>query len=435
MKKSLFPFGHLILVAVFIIPTNDAWARKTKKWTNPSIWELLQQKTPVNISSFLTPTCPSGHLDTTFSGDGIVETEFGGYTLASSGGRVVTDSDGKILTGRDGHIMSGGDYGFLVARYNPNGSLDSSFDIDGRTTTSFPGVNYVFLTDLAVQTDGKVLAGGWFFDDGGSGIVLVRYNSDGDLDSSFDDDGRVSHKLSESIGGNVGDVKLHIQADGNLLAATFFGTNHLALTRYNSTGGLDSTFGNEGVVDIIVLTSGYPHDLAFQTDGKMVVGGKSRPHLDDPDSYYLVRYHSDGNLDGTFGNDGAVELPSLAITSRLHLSIQDNGKIVTTEVRGDGNSIVLARYNSDGTPDPTLGGSGTASASFPSGDTLRASAIHSNEKIVVGGGRWLGIEGGRFTLARYNSDGTADSTFGDAGVAVTEIPPPLFSRSILVRNL
>ncbi len=172
---------------------------------------------------------------------------------------------------------------FVLARYSSTGVLDTSFDGDGKVTTDFGGNNYGYA--LAVQADGKLVVAG---ESNSNAIAVARYNDNGSLDTSFDGDG----KVTTSLGGVVLGRALTIQ-DGKLLVAgstNVGGSYDFALTRYNSDGSLDTTFDTDGKVTVDF--NGNP-DVAYavrvQSDGKIVVAG-SGSATDGVTDFALARF-------------------------------------------------------------------------------------------------------------------------------------------------
>ena len=187
-----------------------------------------------------------GTLDTTFGSRGKVRTDFPG--LAAVPSSVVIQPDGKI-------VVAGGAFplftflgNFEVVRYNPNGSLDTSFGNGGIVTTIFPAGSYAF--DVALQPDGKIIAAGTVFVDfiigesSDTDFALARYNPDGTPDATFGNGGQVS---TDFVGLEDDAFSVLIQPDGKIVAvgsandpATFY---DFAAARYLSNGTIDTTFG------------------------------------------------------------------------------------------------------------------------------------------------------------------------------------------------
>jgi len=252
-----------------------------------------------------------GDLDPTFGTDGKVLTDFDHSTDIAYA--VAVQTDGKLVvvgtTYRDNDFSN---EDFAVARYNPDGTLDKTFGVGGKVQTDFPGLAAV-ASSVVVQPDGKiVVAGGAFplFTFLGD-FKVVRYNSNGALDTSFGDSGIVTTTFPE--GSYAFDVAL--QADGKIIAAgTVFvdfnpgesSNTDFALARYNPDGTPDATFGNGGHVstDFFGLEDD-AFSLLIQPDGKIVAVGSAN----DPASFYdfaAVRYLSNGTIDTTFGVAGKV---------------------------------------------------------------------------------------------------------------------------------
>jgi uncharacterized delta-60 repeat protein len=365
-----------------------------------------------------------GDLDITFGNGGKVTTDFSAsYDYANT---VAIQSDGKIVAA--GQISRRGV--FALARYTSDGSLDVAFGTGGKVDTKFNEGFPEWVTSLAIQSDGKILAAGqsydrseWYYG------LLARYNSDGSLDSTFAIGGKViSDFFSEAIA---------VQSDGKIIAAGYdYSAVGFALARYNSDGSLDSTFGRSGIVT--TKFTGYPGAdvaaLAIQSDGRLVVAGNTwgiagttyRPE------FALARYNSDGSLDATFGLAGIVttKFGGYESASAVDLAIQSDGKIVAAGTASsifEGSDFMLARYNSDGSLDTTFGFGGKAATDISDVDATGGLAIQFDGKIVVAG-RARFIRAGTnydydFALVRYNVDGSLDAALGLGGNVITDISP------------
>ncbi|MCP4966187.1 MAG: hypothetical protein GY926_13250, partial [bacterium] len=265
----------------------------------------------------------------TFSvaGDGIGTDPIG--TGDESGSQVVIQSDGKMVVG--GYSWNGTDYDFAVTRYNTDGSLDSSFGTGGTVVTSITsGDDY--LTGLALQADGKILATG--FDHNGSEYeyIVVRYDTDGSLDTSFDGDGIVITDPSASGGGRARAIT--VQDDGQIVVIgdSDGGVNDFTVIRYNANGSLDTGFGGgDGITATDMFSAGnhdYAKSGAMQADGKILLGGH---RLGGGTSYdvVLARYNTDGTLDtGLGGGNGYVMTEVGGSDQSRSTLVQADGKIV-----------------------------------------------------------------------------------------------------------
>jgi len=359
----------------------------------------------------------NGSLDSSFDGDGKVITPMG---LSNDVGRSVTvQADGKILVA--GNSKNGSDYNFALVRYNPDGSLDSTFGSNGKITTS-AGSGYDGGGDksVTVQADGKILVAGTSSND----FALVRYNSDGSLDTSFDGDGKVTTSISSSWDSLDYGFSLAVQADGKILVAGAARPNGFALVRYNSDGSLDTSFDSDGKVTTPVGShSGYSKSVSIQADGKILLAGDSNDGSNNTD-FALVRYNPNGSLDTSFDGDGKV---TTAVGSNYDygesFSVQADGKILVAGRSENGNKVfgfALVRYNSDGSLDTSFDGDGKVTTAGGVGQSV---SVQADGKILVAGtGNAFD-----FALVRYNSNGSLDTTFGDAPItpnpAILNITP------------
>jgi uncharacterized delta-60 repeat protein len=358
-----------------------------------------------------------GDLDLTFNGTGKVTTSIG--TSGATARTVAVQSDGKIVV--VGHTDS--PIVIAVARYNPDGSLDTSFDGDGRLTTPV-GSNTVYGLSVAIQSDGKIVVGATDVSSGK--LTVVRYNSlDGSLDTTFDTDG-----IAQTPNVNANSyltAPLAIQSDGKIIiaGAGFFSQYDFAVARFNSNGSPDTSFDTDGVLNTSFSPNqDYPTGIAVQTDGKIVVGGGSRNDTDGWDQIAVARYNADGTLDTTFDGDGKLTTTvGLRMGSDVtnSVAIQSNGKIVvggTAAMGSTGNDFMVVRYNADGSLDSTFDADGKVTTSFGGGEQANAIVIQPDGKIVAAGVSAVGSND--FAVARYNSDGSLDSSLAP------EINPQIF---------
>jgi uncharacterized delta-60 repeat protein len=247
------------------------------------------------------------------------------YVGSYEPGAVVVQNDGKIVaTGVASFSEADGTRGFVsLERFNSDGSYDQTFGSSGKITNDFsPAADWP--TDLAIQPDGKIVAsvtiGAMTY---GADFGIARYNTDGSLDSSFGGSGIVSLDLSGSYDWAL---RVKILPDGKILALGRAGKD-LAMVRYNHDGSLDGTFGSSGIVisDLLGVDEG-PRSITLQSDGKILVSGTAT--LDTAsygiESSFVARYTPTGEIDRTFGRDGLMRLPSEV--SAMH--IQNDGAII-----------------------------------------------------------------------------------------------------------
>ena len=280
---------------------------------------------------------------------------------------------------------------FALARYNSDGSLDTTFDGDGFVTTA---IDSGFKDKaLAIQSDGKIVAVGVELVGADQNFALIRYNSTGTLDAAFDGDGIVTTDFGPSSG--AADVA--IQADGKIVGAGFVidaGVHKFAVARYNSNGSLDTTFGTGGLVTTAVGSLAEAAAVAIQADGKIVAAGGTDG---EAETFVLIRYNSTGTLDTTFGTGGIVTI-ALGSAFAHDVAIQADGKIVAA-----GGEFALARFNSAGSLDNTFGTGGRVFTAIGSASEAKALAIQPDGKIVAAGVEFVGAFDGNFALARYDA--------------------------------
>jgi uncharacterized delta-60 repeat protein len=352
-----------------------------------------------------------GTLDTGFSGDGVVQTDFAvdSYDEANA---VVVQGDGKILAA--GYSDTAGPLGgFALVRYNANGTLDTSFGGDGKVTTAV--IDYSQAVAVAIQSDGKIVAAGYGGPYPDSDFVLVRYLADGSLDPTFDGDGILITDAGERD--YLGDMQL--QADDSIVIV---GTSddHFLIARYDADGVLDPGFDGDGIATLDLGGEwGLASGVAIQSDGRILVSGWSTA-VDYTSDFALVRYNSDGSLDTGFDGDGVVLTGYSDHEHAYSVVVQADDKIViggdTSSARG--YQIALVRYQSDGSLDTGFGSNGIVTTDFGTGDDVYNSAfalaLQTDGKIVVGG------SDSKFAVLRYNTNGSLDTGFDGDGIA---LPP------------
>jgi uncharacterized delta-60 repeat protein len=342
-----------------------------------------------------------GTLDSTFSGDGKVTTDFSPDTDGANA--VTVDADGKILVG--GRAGPARDPRFGLSRYLPDGSLDISFGGDGKLTTNFSR-HYDSARDVAIDADGNIVAAGTVDWGRNPDFGVARYNPDGSLDSSFSGDGKVTVDVS-GRGDNASGMVM--QPDGAIVVAGEggFGGNttdsRFAVVRLATNGALDTLFSSDGrVMTQFTRRFDVAWDVTLDADGRIVAVGAAGAWANK--SFALARYNLDGSLDTSFGGDGKV----MTDRTRNHddansVAIQQDGRIVVAGRAGyklqrqSNSTFALARYNPDGSLDSSFGGDGNIATNFTKRDDFAwGVAIQSDEKIVAAGGA-----GGSFAAARY----------------------------------
>jgi uncharacterized delta-60 repeat protein len=365
--------------------------------------------------SWRTAQAADGNLDPTFGNGGTVVTDFNSSTDWLS--RIAVQPDGKIVAIGDTHPSHKG----ALARYNPDGTLDATFGNGGKVVTVANVRESA--NGLLILPDGKILISGSIelpssYD---TSFALLRFNSDGSVDSSFGNGGIVTT--------NVGPdddyaYAIALQSDGKIVAAGRRGIHfnpteqrkgHVALARYNPDGSLDATFGNGGKVenDFGQGLESYAIQLMIQPDGKLIIAGEG--------SYYFLvaRYNINGTLDTTFaGNGFRFASFSNSWDGARDALLQPDGKIVLVGwciLNSPYDSFAMARFNSDGSFDQSFGNDGKV-LMVDQGD-LNAVALQNDGKLIALGN--YNSTDSPFVLLRFNANGSLDTTFGDSGTVTT----------------
>ncbi len=409
-------------------------SRRTRRLRRCPRSEILEGRTLLN----------AGALDTTFGGTGMVTTAIGYLAVSEA---VAVQSDSKV-------VVAGYDYQqnkssvpahFTIARYNSNGSLDSTFGSRGVAVIPLSTfTNGVVSGDgayaVAIQPDGKIVAAGYdlvankkpqgtYYSD----FAVVRLNTNGTLDTTFGGGaGYVTTRLTPALQfGSNWAASIALQTDGRIvvggdlggvsLSGTIDGT---AVVRYNANGSLDTTFGTGGIVVNTGIYDFFDVDfvrqiVAIDGSGRIDLGGESTV----TSTMAVARYLANGTLDSTFGTGGVVDLPLPAGASQAtaaSLALQSTGKIVAygpVKYSGAQDVPTLVRLNSDGSLDTSFGASGIYTESRMAGGTSMV-IQPADDKIVAVGQGWVnGKSDGQFWVTRVLADGSAyDSTFGINGL-------------------
>jgi len=246
----------------------------------------------------------TGALDTSFSGNGKTSLDFDSGTDAASA--VVVQSNGKILAG--GSTVQGSTSSFALARFNVDGTPDTTFSGDGRLTTGF-GTNEAGINGLAIGPGGKIVAVGFSGDDIGDqrDFAVARYNSNGSLDQTFSGDGKLTFAFGS--GNDVGVSVLVQPSDHRIVVAgtTYSGSNSkLAVARIGTGGAFDKTFHFDGQATIqFTLGENIGGHAGIASDGKIMVAGFTYTNAGGHD-FAVARLTTGGSYDSTFSGDGRV---------------------------------------------------------------------------------------------------------------------------------
>jgi uncharacterized delta-60 repeat protein len=361
-------------------------------------------------------------LDTTFSHDGLANIHFStGHDVAYS---IAVQSDGRIVVA--GTADNGNDLDFALARYDSAGTLDVSFGNGGTTVNGTPGDDWFGC--VAIQTDGRIVAVGGTNTPPGSDFAVARYNSDGSLDSSFGVAGQVITDVADHDQG----IAVVIQTDGRIVLAgsSASASNRMfVLVRYNADGSIDSSFGTSGITMTDIGSDEWCYDLAIQTDGKLIAVGQTS--VVDGD-FVIARYLPNGRADSSFGGTGVIATDFANSNDYGYgVVVQPDGRIVVAGCSdvwaGPPNynyDFALVRYNTDGSIDSSFGGVGWITTDISVNVTFAYEvALQADGRIVVAGYAHNPVPPPNeqdFCLVRYNPDGTLDSTFTLDGIVMTD---------------
>lgn len=354
----------------------------------------------------------TGTLDPTFGSDGVVTTAVHpNYNMAET---TVVQGDGKILVA--GSAGTPSTYQMAVARYNEDGDLDTSFGDQGKLR--FPvGAVKSFVMDMAKQPDGKILLGGRTWDNVTGDFAVVRLNEDGSFDDTFGANGIFRLATAEIEASEA----IALLEDGTILMVGYRDDN-LAVAKITADGIMDTTFGVNGwvILPFDDLAS-YGDDLAIQDDGKIVIAGFV---LNGENRFQVAaaRLNADGSVYTTFGTDGKVLFnvgdwndfgEGIAIQSDGKILIGDHKWIANLDQRHD---LFVARLNTDGSLDTSYGTSGVVTARLVDGANYASELVlqADGKPILMGYTIFQGLID--MAMVRFDTDGNLDSTFNGNGM-------------------
>lgn len=373
-----------------------------------------------------------------YTAAGVLDSSFGSagkalFTLPDrdgTGTAMALQSDGKVLLGGTASSASLSDLALL--RLSSAGALDTTFNTTGRVITDLaqlPPISTARAVEL--QSDGRILVAGGSLEGDGFKMIVQRYLSTGVADTSFGIQGRVILPI-----GNEGDLAycLTVQSNGRILIGGYTtqgGITQFAIARLLADGSLDTSFGTTGIVTTAIGTfEAEMYALALQTDGKIVAVGYAWNALVTPNrDFAIVRYLANGELDTSFGTGGTGYLIQATTTTASEdfatgVVIQGDGKIIVGGTRypaTGASSFALMRFTAAGVLDSTFGTGGRLTTTNAS-NSLQAQTLllQADGKPVLAG--LITVAGDReFACARYSSAGVLDASFGNAGLAITSL--------------
>lgn len=367
----------------------------------------------------------SGTLVPSFGENGIKLIDFGQIGSSNDYGEIVkTDGDGKILIA--GSSSNGDNYDFSIIRLNIDGSIDSTFDGDGKLLIPV-GNGDDRAYGLAFGSNGKIMLIGR----SELNFSVVQLKSDGALDSSFNDDG----KLIIPVNSNHNDYEglgFIVEREGKILIAggtMIENQQNFIILRLNPDGSFDNTFASAGKLLVPIHPS---HDylpssvcaMTFDNNNKILIAGNSFSET-GKHQMTIIRTDNKGNLDYTFDGDGKLDLCVGTYTNSL--AIGHDGKILIAGVAELGEyandwKFIIVRLNDDGSFDNTFDNDGIELVTFGgNGDRAYSLLLDGNGNILVAGSFLTESFNQVFSVARLNKDGSLDSTFSDDGKLLIQL--------------
>ena len=363
----------------------------------------------------------SGKMDLSFNGSGFVNLTLGSGN--AFGRALAIQADARILLG--GYFHNGNNFDFAVTRFFEDGTLDTAFGEGGQAITPVSAGDDYGLC-MAIQRDGKFLLAGYTETSGDRAIAVVRYLSSGLIDETFGSRGKQTIQAGQT---RSTAWSIAVTEDDKILLAGWAdegGRDVFVTIRLNENGGLDTTFASDGKsITAVGSVSSSGRGLAIQSDGKIIVGGFAT--IEGSVDFVVVRYDSNGLIDTTFADSGVSVIPfGVASTDYAYtILIQAGSKIVVagSSLTDGKNDFAMARLDENGQLDLEFGVEGKTLLDF-SGDNdfaLKAAAQVDEKLILVGSARVQGAS--NIAVARFNSDGTPDLTFGNEGKVTTPVSP------------
>lgn len=381
-----------------------------------------------------------GSADTSFGNQGIVLTDF--HVTSNSIGVAFAGAlqpDGKIIAAGYVSIINPGNSYYAMARYNTDGSLDTSFGSDGTVLTQITASQHEARA-IAIAPDGKIVLAGSFLSTQTTQTLIVRYNPDGSRDTSFGANGMVTDfRGSTPSDANIA-YAVAVQPDGKIITGGSYGRTvslsgyDITFARYNANGAPDSIFGNQGKV---LLQSPNVSEgisaIAVQDDGRILGAGFSGT------DFLVMRLFENGQWDTSFNAIGRITVPMGGSFGALAMQLRPNGKILVTGPAAYPNGFSLLSFNTNGTLDTSFSGDGKLTFGFDTGAASYGIALDSLGRPVLSG-----LAGSGFGVARlYTLDPVPVTVSGRTltqaglpigGVKVSLTDPSGQSRTAITSN-
>jgi uncharacterized delta-60 repeat protein len=372
----------------------------------------------------------AGGLDESFGQSGLVTTALSGTDDEAHGMAVLPD--GRAVLAGEARPDARSLRGFALVRYLPNGAPDPNFGRGGRVFTAFSESWGSGARAVTAQPDGRLVAVGYARhpERAHDTFAVARYNSDGSLDTSFGEGGGVITAVDAQTGAGRNDIARAVALDRNgrivVVGETGGAFKDIAVVRYNPDGTLDTSFGDGGGVVTDLGGNDGANAVAVQLDGRIVVGGSGWRQGSGAEDFVVVRYNPDGTLDASFGAGGVATTDFRGGSDRGEsLVVEPDGRIVVGGVAqlGGGCSpracerygLAVARYTSDGRPDASFGDGGKVAL-----ELLTSAGGYGLTRLADGHLALAGHLGNEdFGVALFRSNGALETGFGESGILRT----------------
>ena len=328
----------------------------------------------------------------------------------------------------DGKILVAG-YGLRMARFNTNGTLDTSFGDSGYTLPFGNNVGLNYIKQIIITPTNKILTVGaiytnkWY-------IHLAQYNENGSLDTTFGTSGRKNIDVGPSITMTVGNAIY--TSDNKIFIATtsYLSDGDFNITKCNKFGELETSFGGTGIINYDGMGYDQGAKISLRSDGKLLLSGNSNvnPANGTYKQFVQMLINSDGSLDATFGTSGKAfsnfATNNTQVINDTYL-LSNNSILVTGSLVVTNSTIYdgfVAKFNANGTLDTSFGTNGMSQVAFTDTngsqsitDMMNKITLQSDGKIIIAGFSNGAGNSSKFSVARLNSNGILDSTFGNSG--------------------
>ncbi len=360
-----------------------------------------------------------GTLDDTYGTNGQTSNSFG--PNCQSYDSEIQPNGKIIIVGNDNSFASGSSC--IITRYLPNGTIDNSFGNNGVVSVLID--DYCTGSAIALQNDGKIVVAGTSYKPAGnnqaSEIMVLRLNIDGNLDTTFGTNGITSINLNDSQTIN----SIAIQSDGKIVAGgeienlAISNINTFGLVRFLNNGDIDTTFGTNGYTCTSGINGGRILDLKLTDDDKIIAVGNNTPYSTE---HLIVKYDSNGNIDNTFGlnGNGIVQGQINNLSTFTKCVIKNNAIYVSGATSNSKYNALIAKYNLDGMLDSNFGNNGLIVKDFGTNLSSFANDLNfdSNNNLLVGYS-YGSTSNYDFGLESYNANGVLNQNFGVNGLFST----------------